>query len=151
MPHFEHKKSASSSATQLQSQFGSKPAEESYSLNSEANSTNVYTAADTNTGTSDNIAESTKAAPAQKVNITEIAKAYDEARPKIKNSRECIYTKLNEMQKRVFDAMPYNEAVPPDKIAQSGIPAADVLSSLTILELLSAVEMLPGGIYKKII
>ena len=70
---------------------------------------------------------------------------------KIVNSRECIYSKLSELQKQVFDAMPDSGAISPDKLTQSGLSAGDVLASLTILELYAAVEALPGGLYRKIV
>ncbi len=52
---------------------------------------------------------------------------------------------------RVLKAMPSGVAVTPDEIAQHGIPTNQVLASLTILEMASAVEAMAGGKYKKCI
>ena len=65
--------------------------------------------------------------------------------------RESILSCLDPMQRRVLDAIPDGEAVTTDKIAQAGIPTGEVLASLTMLELYSAVEALPGGLYRKLI
>jgi DNA processing protein len=70
---------------------------------------------------------------------------------KISNSRDCIYTKLNDIQKQVFDAMPDGVSILPDKLTETGLSAGDVMSSLTVLELYSAVEALPGGLYRKLV
>ncbi|MCI8386929.1 MAG: DNA-protecting protein DprA [Clostridiales bacterium] len=89
--------------------------------------------------------------PTTNVKIAEAETSNDDTLSEIVNSREFIYSKLSEVQKRVFDAIPDDEAIAPDKIVQTGISTGDVLSSLTMLELHSAIEMLPGGIYKKIV
>ena len=62
-----------------------------------------------------------------------------------------IIASLDAVQKRVLDIMPSGSSVTTDKIAAAGIPADQVMSSLTILELYGAVEALPGGLYKKLI
>lgn len=67
------------------------------------------------------------------------------------STRSEFYGKLSELQRQIYDAMPEADAVTSDKIAQTGIPASDVLASLTILELFGAVESLPGGLYRKLI
>ncbi len=63
--------------------------------------------------------------------------------------KERIPQALGETERRVLEAIPYGTAVTSDKIAQAGIPTDKVLSSLTLLELYSAVEALPGGLYKR--
>lgn len=65
--------------------------------------------------------------------------------------REGILACLDDMQKRVLDAIPSGMSVTTDSIAQTGIPTEEVLASLTMLELYSAVEALPGGLYRKLI
>lgn len=67
------------------------------------------------------------------------------------NSRECIYSKLGETEKRVFDALPDEGAVTSDKLSAIGLPASEVLAALTVLELYAAVESLPGGLYRKLV
>ena len=69
----------------------------------------------------------------------------------VSNERDKVLKLLDDTQRRVFDAIPDGEAIGADKIVESGIPTDVVLSSLTMLELYSAVEALPGGLYKKII
>ncbi len=65
--------------------------------------------------------------------------------------RESILSCLDEVQRRVLDAIPDGASVTTDNIAQTGIPTDEVLASLTMLELYSAVEALPGGLYRKLI
>ncbi len=65
--------------------------------------------------------------------------------------RERILACLDDMQKRVLDAIPSGMSATTDSIAQTGIPTEEVLASLTMLELYSAVEALPGGLYRKLI
>ena len=67
------------------------------------------------------------------------------------NSRECIYSKLGETEKKVFDALPDEGAVTSDKLSSTGLPASEVLAALTVLELYAAVESLPGGLHRKIV
>ena len=60
-------------------------------------------------------------------------------------------SRLNETQRRVYDSMPDDgSAVSPDKLTRDDLPASEVLASLTILELYSAVESLPGGLYRRL-
>ncbi len=73
------------------------------------------------------------------------ARAHDE------KEREEILSCLDETQRRVLDAIPDGVAATTDNIAQTGIPTDEVLASLTMLELYSAVEALPGGLYRKLI
>ncbi len=83
---------------------------------------------------------------------TDVVKKPPVSAPKIGNKeRERIMISLDDIQKRVLDAIPDGEAVTTDKIAAAGISAEQVMSSLTILELYGALEALPGGLYKKLI
>ena len=68
-----------------------------------------------------------------------------------KSDRERIMSFLDETQRRVFDAIPEGKAISADKIVELGISTKDALAALTMLELYSAVEALPGGLYRKII
>lgn len=67
----------------------------------------------------------------------------------IASERDWIYSKLGETQIKVLEAFPKDTPMSPDKLAECGIDIGDVLSSLTVLELYSAVEALPGGLYKR--
>ncbi|MBQ8551225.1 MAG: DNA-processing protein DprA [Clostridia bacterium] len=67
----------------------------------------------------------------------------------ILSERDWILSKLSETQIRVLDAFPSDKAVTPDKLAEGGIDIADILSSLTVLELYAAIEALPGGLYRR--
>lgn len=64
--------------------------------------------------------------------------------------REEILNILGDEARRVYAAIPDKISVTTDKIVQSGIPADKVMAELTMLELYSVVEALPGGLYRKI-
>lgn len=69
-----------------------------------------------------------------------------------RRDRENIVSIFDDTQRKVFDAIPDEVAVTSDTITRiSGLPTDEVLSTLTMLELLAAVKALPGGLYKKII
>ncbi len=65
--------------------------------------------------------------------------------------KEEILTSLGDVARRVYNAIPDTFAVTTDKITRSGISAEEAMSSLTMLELYSLVEALPGGLYRKLI
>ena len=57
-----------------------------------------------------------------------------------------------ETQKKVYEAMPEKGKISSDKIiASCSLSAREVMSSLTILELYSVVQALPGDLYKRLI
>ena len=62
-----------------------------------------------------------------------------------------LYAMLDDNQRKVYDSMPSSDAITIDQLAGIGLSTNTILSSLTMLELFSAVESLPGGLYKKII
>ncbi len=64
--------------------------------------------------------------------------------------REKILTLLGDEARRVYGAIPDKIAVTTDKITQSGISADKAMAALTMLELYSVVEALPGGLYRKL-
>ena len=74
-----------------------------------------------------------------------------ESNPVLEQKKRERINMLDELQRRVLDAMPSTEAISPDLIARTGIPAGEVLSSLTILEMYSLAEALPGGLYRKLV
>ncbi len=65
--------------------------------------------------------------------------------------REQILLMLDNNQKLVLNAIPDGAAVTTDQLAKTGLSTNIILSSLTMLELFSAVESLPGGLYRKLI
>lgn len=65
--------------------------------------------------------------------------------------KEEILNSLSETERRVYEAIPHKIAVNADKIARIGIPTQEVMSALTMLELHSLIEALPGGLYRKLI
>jgi len=73
------------------------------------------------------------------------------SKPDAGKQRERLLSLLTDEQRQVLDAIPENSSVTTDQIAQTGIPADSVMSSLTFLELYAAVEAMPGGFYKKLI
>ena len=49
--------------------------------------------------------------------------------------------------RRVFTLMPPDQAVTPDRLAAEGIDIGDVITALTLLEIVGLVNALPGGMY----
>ena len=66
-------------------------------------------------------------------------------------ARETLRAKLGEKELKVFDAIPDGGVADADFLTSTGLSSSDVMSALTLLELCSAVESLPGGAYRKII
>ena len=59
-------------------------------------------------------------------------------------------SRLNPLQLRIYNSLPEDgSAVSPDKLTRDDLPTSDVLATLTILELYSAVESLPGGLFRR--
>jgi predicted Rossmann fold nucleotide-binding protein DprA/Smf involved in DNA uptake len=65
--------------------------------------------------------------------------------------RSHVLSRLEPICTQVFDAIPEGRAATTDQIVKTGIPAEDVMAALTMLELYSAVELMPGGMYRKLI
>lgn len=66
-------------------------------------------------------------------------------------ARETLRAKLGEKELKVFEAIPDGGVADADFLTSTGLSSSDVMSALTLLELCSAVESLPGGAYRKII
>ena len=66
-------------------------------------------------------------------------------------ARETLRAKLGEKELKVFDAIPDGGIADADSLTSTGLSSSDIMSALTLLELCSAVESLPGGAYRKII
>ena len=62
---------------------------------------------------------------------------------------ERILKTLTETQRKVFDALPLDHAVPVDYLTREGFPMSDIMASLTVLELKALVISLPGGLYAR--
>ena len=62
---------------------------------------------------------------------------------------ERILKSLTETQRRVFDAMPLDHAVPLDYLSREGFAMSEIMASLTVLELKALVISLPGGLYAR--
>ena len=95
-----------------------------------------------------------RAYPAQKVeNPAKPAEIQPEPPRNALNSeaRETLRAKLGEKELKVFDAIPDGGVADADFLTSTGLSSSDVMSALTLLELCSAVESLPGGAYRKII
>ena len=88
--------------------------------------------------------------PVKREAAKSIARDDFEKEPDI-GKREQILLMLDDNQKRVLDALPDGEAVTTDRLTSTGLSTNMILSSLTMLELFSAVESLPGGLYRKLI
>lgn len=64
-------------------------------------------------------------------------------------ARELLREKLGEKEYRVFEAIPDGGTANADELISSGLTSSEILSALTLLELYSAIESLPGGAYRK--
>ena len=62
---------------------------------------------------------------------------------------ERILKTLTETQKKVFEALPLDHAVPVDYLTREGFSMSDIMASLTVLELKALVISLPGGLYAR--
>ncbi|MBQ8849250.1 MAG: DNA-processing protein DprA [Clostridia bacterium] len=58
-----------------------------------------------------------------------------------------ILASLDDVSRRVFEALPMDRAVSPDAIAVDGIGIGDIIMALTMLEISGLAESLPGGMY----
>ena len=62
---------------------------------------------------------------------------------------ERILKTLTETQRKVFNALPLDHAVPVDYLTREGFAMSDIMASLTVLELKALVISLPGGLYAR--
>ena len=56
---------------------------------------------------------------------------------------------LDEKTATVFEAIPCKSPVSVDRIACSGLSTADIITALTMLEIMGLVSSLPGGLYMR--
>ena len=67
------------------------------------------------------------------------------------NARAALREKLSETEIKVFDAIPDGGIANTDMLVSTGLSSSDIMTALTLLELSSAIESLPGGAYRKLI
>ena len=67
------------------------------------------------------------------------------------NARAALREKLGETEMKVFDAIPDGGIANTDMLVSTGLSSSDIMTALTLLELSSAIESLPGGAYRKLI
>ena len=60
---------------------------------------------------------------------------------------ERLLASVDATTQRVFSLMPTDRAVTPDYLAAEGVEIGDVITSLTLLEIVGLVSALPGGLY----
>ena len=62
---------------------------------------------------------------------------------------ERVIKTLSDTQRRIFEALPLDHAVPLDYFTREGFSMSDIMASLTVLELKALVISLPGGLYAR--
>ena len=60
-----------------------------------------------------------------------------------------ILQRLTETQRRVFEALPLDHAVPIDTITREGFSTGEVMAAMTVLEIHGLTVTLPGGLYAR--
>lgn len=68
----------------------------------------------------------------------------------LKKKNEPDTSMLDDVCRAVYEIMPDGASVSADVLAGSGVPAKDIMSALTILEINGFICALPGGLYVKI-
>jgi len=95
--------------------------------------------------------EEVKAAPKPQVEEKK-EKAAELSKPQKSDEGEkpdAILATLDSVTRSIFEEMPIDLAVSPDKLVIAGLSVSDVVTSLTMLELLGLVTSLPGGLYMR--
>lgn len=60
-----------------------------------------------------------------------------------------ILAQLTDTQRRIFEALPLDHAVPIDHITREGFSVGEVMAAMTILEIRGLTVTLPGGLYAR--
>ena len=60
-----------------------------------------------------------------------------------------ILQRLTDTQRRIFEALPLDHAVPIDSITREGFSTGEVMAAMTILEIHGLTVTLPGGLYAR--
>ena len=75
----------------------------------------------------------------------------EEAEVKVREAQpapsEEMLAGLDENTRKIFESMPIDSAISPDRLVEGGFDASDVVTALTMLELCGLVASLPGGLY----
>ncbi len=58
-----------------------------------------------------------------------------------------VLASLNDKQRKIFEAMPFDHAVTVDSFASLGYSAGEIMSSLSMLEIKGLIQSLPGALY----
>ena len=67
--------------------------------------------------------------------------------PEHPDQSERLLASVDATTRRVFELMPTDRAVTPDQLAAEGIDIGDVITALTLLEIVGLVNTLPGSMY----
>ena len=65
------------------------------------------------------------------------------------DASERILKNLTDTQRRIFEALPLDHAVPIDAITREGFSVGEVMAAMTILEIHGLTVTLPGGLYAR--
>ncbi|MBQ9152006.1 MAG: DNA-processing protein DprA [Clostridia bacterium] len=65
------------------------------------------------------------------------------------DASERILKKLTDTQRRIFEVLPLDHAVPIDHITREGFTVGEVMATMTILEIHGLTVTLPGGLYAR--
>ena len=70
-----------------------------------------------------------------------------EANTSAPDQSERLLASVDATTRRVFELMPTDKAVTADQLAAEGVEIGDVITALTLLEIVGLVNTLPGGMY----
>jgi hypothetical protein len=65
------------------------------------------------------------------------------------DSSQRILQRLTDTQRRIFEALPLDHAVPIDFLTREGFSTGEVMAAMTILEIHGLTVTLPGGLYAR--
>ena len=71
------------------------------------------------------------------------------ASPARGDASERILRSLTDVQRRVFEALPLDHAVAIDYLTREGFTTAEIMASMTVLEIKGLTVTLPGGLYSR--
>ena len=75
--------------------------------------------------------------------------AQEAAPPPHGDLSEVVLKKLTDTQRRIFEVLPLDHAVPIDHITREGFSVGEVMAAMTILEIHGLTVTLPGGLYAR--
>ena len=77
------------------------------------------------------------------------AKEPPQSTPAHGDASQRILAQLTDTQRRIFEALPLDHAVPIDHITREGFSVGEVMAAMTILEIRGLTVTLPGGLYAR--